>query len=146
MVSPAATAGDYYLAFYAGSYDETGGGELGASMEIKTFRLLPENCTVPCDRSNRSNLAPPNCSAVVCAYPFNDTNGDPTDGCEDGPSPIPSPSPSPSSSNALSREASEGQQVAVEGSCWVPLVLWILAFFWDDVCIGDRVSATQGGS
>ena len=74
-------AGNYYLAFFAGSYDKTGGGELGATMQIKAFRLLPAGCTV--DSKCTARKAPPvNCTSVACVYPNKDTNGDPSDGCE----------------------------------------------------------------
>ena len=39
-------AGDYYLAFYAGSYDRSGGTVLGATLTVKGFRLLPKTCKV----------------------------------------------------------------------------------------------------
>ena len=53
------------LAFYAGSYDRTGGTVLGARMEIKSFRLLPAGCNG--DTCQPSKVAPaPECTEIVC--------------------------------------------------------------------------------
>lgn len=72
--------GEFYLAFYAGSYDRTGGRLLGAKMSIKGFKLLPEGCTVGCDMER---VAPkPLCQTVVCDQGFSNADGFAGNGCE----------------------------------------------------------------
>lgn len=170
--------GNYYLAFYAGSYDHTGARMLGATMRIKTFRLLPATCAISCDKTQVAPAA--TCTAVSCTPPFKDTNGDPSDGCEDGPTPSPTSTPSPTANpssatpttppptsvsptaapttgaptvprtnaptqpcpvqlatlrsaeaatcvTTMNTAITQAIEVAGEGSCWVPMLLWLLA-------------------
>ena len=77
-----ASSGTHYLAFYAASYDRTGGGALGADMYIKGFRLLPATCTAAC---NQGAVSTPTCTSVTCSSGFTNPNGLASDGhCRTG--------------------------------------------------------------
>ena len=77
-----ASSGTHYLAFYAASYDRTGGGALGADMYIKGFQLLPATCTAAC---NQGAVSTPTCTSVTCSSGFTNPNGLASDGhCRTG--------------------------------------------------------------
>lgn len=74
-------AGDYYLAFYPGSYDRSGGTVLGATLTVKGFRLLPKTCKPVCNINATYSGA--TCTKVQCASSLvADADGDATNGCE----------------------------------------------------------------
>ena len=74
-----ASTGTHYLAFYAASYDRTGGTALGAKMVIKDFKLTPSTCSATCTAGATSA---PTCTVVTCDSGFANTNSDASDGCE----------------------------------------------------------------
>ena len=85
------SGGHHYLAFYAASYDRSGGTALGAKMMVKSFALLPSTCKAAC---NLGAVKPPQvCTAVTCTGTGKNQDGDASNGCEHGAAPTPAPEP-----------------------------------------------------
>ena len=73
------SSGKFYLAFYMGSYDRTGGSVLGARMEIKHFKKLSASCGAEC---NQGADAAGECTEVTCDEGQTDEDGLASNGCE----------------------------------------------------------------
>ena len=83
-------SGNYYLAFYAASYDKTGGQQLSSVLKVKSFRLLPASCVAQCDL--KAVAPPPTCTAATCLPGYRDVDKDASNGCENSAN-APTPPP-----------------------------------------------------